>query len=83
MNLRNKQGTLLNDTEYLYRDLLRWFLKKKMALKLTELKAYDLHYLLNSFELRENFPQIELKPLAEAFLKEMGLEIGKGIFTRL
>jgi hypothetical protein len=77
--LEKQARTLLNDTEYLYRDLLRWFLKKKMALKLTELKAYDLHYLLNSFELRENFPQIELKPLAEAFLKEMGLEIGKGI----
>lgn len=69
----------LNDTEYAYRDLLSWFLSKRMDLKLKDAKIHDLYYLFDSFELKANFPKRDLKSLAETLLKEMGLGIGENI----
>lgn len=77
--LQEKAEVFLNDTEYVYRDLLGWFLFKRMELKLKEVKSHDLNYLLNSFELKASFPQIDLKSLARKLLNEMGIEIGENI----
>ncbi len=81
--LEEKAKLFLNDTEYIYRDLLKWFLFKCMELQLKDAKSYDLDYLFNSFELRANFPKEDLKALAKAFLGEMGIEIGQNIKTDL
>jgi len=77
--LEEKAKLFLNDTEYVYRDLLSWFLFKRMELKLKDAKIHDLYYLFNSFELKANFPKRDLKSLAETLLKEMNLEIGENI----
>ncbi|HEX3034299.1 MAG TPA: hypothetical protein VHT73_04080 [Thermodesulfobacteriota bacterium] len=81
--LEEKAKLFLSDTEYVYRDLLKWFLLKRMELQLKDAKSYDLYYLFNSFELKANFPQRDLKALAKTFLDEMGIEIGENIKTDL
>ncbi len=77
--LEEKAKTFLNDTEYIYRDFLSWFLSKKMELKLKDAKSYDLDYLFNSFELRTNFPETNLRAIAESILGEMDVETGEKI----
>ncbi|HSE84420.1 MAG TPA: hypothetical protein VLB01_07730 [Thermodesulfobacteriota bacterium] len=81
--LEEKAKLFLNDTEYIYRDLLKWFLLKRMELQLKDAKSYDLESLFNSFELRAYFPKEDLKALAKAFLGEMGVEVGENIKTDL
>jgi hypothetical protein len=75
--LKERAKLFLNDTEYIYRDLLGWFLQKRMELKLKDAKIHDLRYLLNSFELSASFPSTDLKSLAKTLLSEMNLENGK------
>lgn len=81
--LGEKARLFLGDTEYTYRDLLKWFFLKRMELQLKDAKACDLSYLLNSFELRANFPGGDLRDLAKMFLGEMGIETGENIKTDL
>ena len=81
--LEQKAKLFLDDTEYIYRDLLKWFLFKRMELQLKDAKGYDLDYLFNSFELRANFPKVDLKALAKASLGEMGMKVGENIKTDL
>lgn len=69
----------LKDTEYAYRDLLKWFLLKRMELKLKDAKWHDLSHLFNSFELKSEFPKMDLKALAGKCLDEMGIDIGESI----
>jgi len=47
---------LLSDTEYLYKDLLKWYTKKKLQMEISTLKKYDLDFLVNSYELTDRFP---------------------------
>jgi hypothetical protein len=65
----------LRDTDYIYRDLLKWFVLKRMEMKLGDLTLNDLRYLFSSFELRENFPQSPLLLIANRLFSEMGIEI--------
>jgi len=77
--LQQKARIFLDDTEYIYRDLLRWFLSRRMELKLEEAKNYDLFYLFNSFELKANFPQTDFKCLAGRILNEMDIKTGENL----
>jgi hypothetical protein len=77
--LEEKTRLFLDDTEYIYRDLLGWFFLKRMELKLKDAKRHDLYYLLNSFELKANFPKVDLKELAKSVLGEMGIEVRENI----
>ncbi len=73
--LREKARLFLSDTEYIYRDLLFWFLRKRVDLKVEDLTFNDLRYLSNSFELRGNFPA-SLRPLvAKRLSSDMGIEV--------
>jgi hypothetical protein len=56
--LEEKAKLFLDDTEYIYRDLLKWFLFKRIELQLKDAKGYDIDYLFNSFELRAYFPKM-------------------------
>ncbi|MGB7292602.1 MAG: hypothetical protein WBD99_10560 [Thermodesulfobacteriota bacterium] len=73
--LREKAKVFLSDTDYIYSDLLKWFLLKRMELKLEDLTLNDLRYLFSSFELRGNFPQSPLLLIANRLFSEMGIEI--------
>jgi len=77
--LEEKAKIILTDTEYIYRDLLKWSLLKRMEIKIEDAKSHDLYYLFNSFELKSDFPKIDLLSLAKKFLHEMNLEIGENI----
>jgi molybdenum-dependent DNA-binding transcriptional regulator ModE len=81
--IEEKARLFLKDTEYVYRDLLRWFLLKRMELKLKDAKWHDLCYLFNSFELRAGFPKRDLKAIARRLLDEMGIETRDNIKTDL
>lgn len=73
--LRENAKIFLSDTNYIYRDLLKWFLLKRMELKLEDLTLNDLRYLFSSFELQGNFPQSPLLVIAKRLFSEMGIEI--------
>jgi hypothetical protein len=73
--LREKAKVFLRDTDYIYRDLLKWFVLKRMEMKLEDLTLNDLRYLFSSFELRGNFPQSQLLLIAKRLFSDMGIEI--------
>jgi hypothetical protein len=73
--LMEKAKVFLNDTDYIYRDLLKWFLLKRMELKLEDLTSNDLRCLFSSFELRGNFAQSPLLLIAKRLFSEMGIDI--------
>jgi hypothetical protein len=77
--IEEKAKLFLKDTEYVYRDLLKWFLMKRMELKLKDAKWHDLSHLFNSFELKSEFPKVDLKALSRKCLDEMGINAGEGI----
>jgi len=77
--LVEKAKILLTDTEYIYRDLLKWFLLRRMEIRIEDAKIHDLYYLFNSFELKSSFPETDLRSLAKKFLYEMNLKIGENI----
>lgn len=77
--IEEKAKLFLKDTEYAYRDLLKWLLMKRMELKLKDAKWHDLSHLFNSFELKSEFSKIDLKALARKCLDEMGINAGEGI----
>ena len=77
--LETNARLFLKDTEYIYRDLLKWFLLKRMELKLQDAKKHDLDFLFNSFELKANFPKRDLLAIARRCLDEMGIEVGENI----
>ncbi|MER3447697.1 MAG: hypothetical protein C4291_13075 [Candidatus Dadabacteria bacterium] len=77
--IEEKARIFLKDTEYAYRDLIKWFLLKRMELRLKDAKWHDICYLFSSFELKSEFPNIDLKALAKRCLNEMGIDIGEGI----
>jgi hypothetical protein len=81
--IEEKAKLFLKDTEYIYRDLLKWFLMKRMELKLKDAKWHDLSHLFNSFELKSEFPKVDLKALAGKCLDEMGIDVSESIKTDL
>jgi len=79
--LREEAKLFLSDTEYIYRDLLKWFLLRRMELKLEDVNLNDLHYLFSSFELRSNFPKSLLEIIAKSLLSEMNIQFASSIKT--
>ena len=77
--LREMAKLFLSDTDYIYRDLLKWFLFKRMELKLEDLTSSDLHHLFSSYELRANFPESLTVLIAKRLFSEMGIEITKDL----
>jgi len=82
-SLKQIAQTFLIDTEYIYRDLLRWFLLNRMELKIGNAKSQDLYYLFNNYELKANFIKTDLASLSKRFLDKMSLQIGENIFMDL
>jgi len=72
-DLIERAKELIRDTEYISRDLLSWFLLKRMDIKLKDASANDMFYLLNSFELKEAFPKLNPHSMAQALLDETGI----------
>ena len=60
----------IRDTEYISRELLSWFLLKRMDLKLKDTSASNFFYLLNSFELKGPFSRINTHSLAQTILDD-------------
>ncbi|MGQ0793202.1 MAG: hypothetical protein ACT4NX_03845 [Deltaproteobacteria bacterium] len=77
--LITEAARFLGDTEYVYRDLLGWFFLRRMEIKPRDVKRRDLDFLLNSFELRDNFSASDLPKLAKALFAETGIHIGANI----
>jgi len=70
--LVEKAKEFIRDTEYISRDLLRWFLLKRMDIKLKDANLNDMFYLINSFELG-SLPKMNPHSMAKALLAETGL----------
>ena len=70
--LAEKAKEFLRDTQYVSRELLEWFLLKRMDLKLKGANVNDMLYLINSFELG-SLPRMDPLSLAKAILDETGL----------
>jgi len=69
-NAAEEAKTFLADTEYASRDILTWFLARKLELKPSQAEEHDLVFLLNSGELKGNFPKRDMlsfsRPILEA-----------------
>ena len=76
-HLRTEAEAFLKDTEYVYSDLLRWMLSRRLPIK--EPKRHDIDFLLNSFEFTDYFGSGNLLPTMERFLAEMGAGHSKNI----
>lgn len=63
----------IRDTDYISRDLLGWFLQKRMDIKLKDASTNDISYLLSSFELKDSFPKLNPKSLAQNLLDDTEL----------
>jgi len=70
--LVEKAKEFIRDTEYISRDLLRWFFLKQMDLKLKDANLNNMFCLINSFELG-SLPKMKPFSLAKAILEETGL----------
>ncbi len=70
--LVEKAKEFIRDTEYISRDLLKWFFLKRMDIKLKNANLNNMFYLLNSFELGA-FPKMNPHSLAKALLSETAL----------
>ena len=70
--LVEKAKEFIRDTEYISRDLFRWFLLKRMDLKLKDANLNDMFYLINSFELG-SLPKMNPHSMAKALLAETSL----------
>ncbi|MGB2691196.1 MAG: hypothetical protein WBB48_04370 [Thermodesulfobacteriota bacterium] len=75
IDLAEKAKEFIRDTEYISRDLLRWFLLKQMNVELKNASVNDMHYLLNSFELKESFPKLNPHSLAQDILEESQMQL--------
>ena len=75
IDLAEKAKGFIRDTEYISRDLLRWFLSEQMDIELKDASVNDMSYLLNSFELKESFPKLNPHSLAKAILGESGIPL--------
>ena len=73
VHLVEKAKEFMRDTEYISRDLLSWFLLKRMDIELKDASVNDVYYLLNSFELKKSFPKLNPHSLAQDILDESGM----------
>jgi hypothetical protein len=77
--LTEEARLFLSDSDYIYRDLLKWFLLNRMELRLEGLSLNDLHYLFSSYELRANFPESLTVSIAKRLFSDMGIEFTGGL----
>lgn len=75
LNLLEQAKEFMRDTEYISRDLLGWFLDKKMDLELKDADINDMKFLLNSFELKESFQKLNPHSLAQSILDDSGMQL--------
>ncbi len=75
LELAEKAKELIRDTEYISKELLSWFMHKKMDLKLKDAGAHNLFFLLNSFELKDSFPKLNTHKIAQSILDETGINL--------
>ena len=69
----------LSGTEYASRDLLTWFLSKRMDIKPSRAEEHDLAYFLNSGELKGHFPARDMLSFSRPILEASGLVPEGGI----
>ena len=69
-NAAEEAKAFLADTEYASKDLLAWFLARRLDLKRSQAEENDLAFFLNSGELKGNFPECDMlsfsRPILEA-----------------
>ncbi|MEM7009460.1 MAG: hypothetical protein AAF462_10040, partial [Thermodesulfobacteriota bacterium] len=65
----------IRDTEYISKDLLSWYLDKKMDIKLKNADSENLFYLINSFELKKALPKLNTHSLAKKILDKNKIEL--------
>ena len=69
----------LSDTEYASKDLLTWFLSKRMDIKPSRAEEHDLAYFFNSDELKGYFPARNMLSFSRPILEALGLVPEGGI----
>ena len=78
-HVENLCKEFLDDTEYIYKDLLWWHLKNKLEIKIEDTSYEDLLFLFNSYELKDYFKQTSLVKLSTGFLNDIGISLGTSI----
>jgi len=63
----------IRDTDYISRDLLGWFMTKRMDVQFEDASVYDMFYLLSSYELKDVFPKLTPHSMAQSLLDETGI----------
>ena len=72
-NAAEEAKAFLADTEYASKDILTWFLAKKLELKPRQAEEHDIAFLLNSDELKGNFPRRDMISFSRPILEASGL----------
>ncbi|MCH8028868.1 MAG: hypothetical protein IH874_02920 [Candidatus Dadabacteria bacterium] len=72
-SLKTQAEAFLKETEYVYRDLLVWFLDKKLGINIKDAKWHDLSYMINSHELSGYFKTGELSAVVKKLLRDLGV----------
>lgn len=65
----------LKKTEDMYTDTLSYFAKKKLGLKITDLKRHDMLYMNRALEFDKLFPKSQMMNKMSSFVNKMGIDI--------
>ena len=76
--LNDSMQNFLKMSEDMYVDILSYYAKNKLNLKISELKKHDLLYILRGKEFDKFFPQQDLLPEMSKFVSKMGIDISAG-----
>jgi len=76
--LNDTMQNFLKKSEDMYIDVLSHFAKKKLNLKISDLKKHDLSYILRGKEFDKFFPKTGLINKMSKFVSEMGIDINAG-----
>ncbi len=71
------QGFLAR-TEDMYREAMRWAIRKKLGIDIADARRHDLHAIFRGEEFDEFFPKGEMIATARRFLDEMAVDITAG-----
>lgn len=78
-NAAEEAKAFLADTEYASKDMLTWFLARRLDLKRPRAEEHDIAFLLNSGELKGNFPGRDMLSFSRPVLEASGLTPDGGI----
>ncbi|MCS7081560.1 MAG: hypothetical protein N2561_07690 [Bacteroidetes bacterium] len=81
--LRQKLERFAEETEDMYRELLSWYVGKRLGLELAQLERHDLAHLLRGHQYDSYFPAERLWESARRFVRAMGLDETAGGRVRL